>query len=780
MFWSQWMGKYWNADVVKWLRKDWKISLLRAAYGIEMGGALENPDIELAKLQQVVETCIKVGIYVIIDWHDHNAHEHVEQAKAFFDEMAKTYGSLPNVLFETFNEPVHQNWAEVKQYHTQVVSVIRQHTDNLVICGTPKWSQDVDVASADRVPGQNVTYTIHFYASSHGEWLRDKVRRALGRGVAIFATEWGTCEASGNGALRLDEARAWLGFFEYHGISDANWAVSDKQESCSALHPGASSSGNWRSSDLTESGRFVRESIRKHGHIGMCSAQYENCRATSCCSEPGWKCYEKNKEWATCRPSCTPGIDPGDHPDYLTPWTCKVLGTTPAINPTPAPTPQPIIPVEDPPAGSPVEIHGHLQTRGNKVVDKTGRPVTLRGMSFFWSQWKGQYWNEDVVEWMRQDWKVTLLRAAMGVEMGGHLENPEKEAAKLRALITSCIRLGLYVIIDWHDHKANEHKAEATAFFNDMAQTYGKLPNVLFETFNEPVHQSWSEEIKPYHEEMVGVIRQHTDNLIICGTPRWSQDVDVASLDPVEGTNIAYTIHFYASSHGEQLRSKCRRALNNGVALFATEWGTCEASGDGELHLSEARAWLAFLKFHKISDANWAISDKDETCAALQPHASSTGGWQENQLTESGRFVRDSLRSHHSGAADACSGLNEDCRASGCCTSAGHTCFQKNAEWAACRESCDPNHPSHLTPWTCNTITRHHSGETLINMYRASHTPHTVTGRTATANFTLSLVMAVAVMVTLSLFLRHVRKSAKKQTGAAYPGETDTEGLLTA
>jgi len=138
-----------------------------------MGGHLENPATELAKLHQVVETAIKVGIYVIIDWHDHNAHEHVEQAKTFFDDMAKKYGKFPNVLFETFNEPVHQNWAEVKRYHTQVVSVIRQHTDNLVICGTPKWLQDVDVASADRVPGKNVAYTIHFYASSHGEWLRD-------------------------------------------------------------------------------------------------------------------------------------------------------------------------------------------------------------------------------------------------------------------------------------------------------------------------------------------------------------------------------------------------------------------------------------------------------------------------------------------------------------------------------------------------------------------------------------------------------------------------------
>jgi len=153
-------------------------------------------------------------------------------------------------------------------------------------------------------------------------------------------------------------------------------------------------------------------------------------------------------------------------------------------------------------------------------------------MSFFWSQWMGHYWNGDVVEWMRKDWKATPLRAAMDVEMGGHLENPEREAAKLHAVITSCIRLGIYVIVDWHDHKANEHKEEAKVFFNDMARAHGKHPNVLFETSNEPVQQSWPGETKPYHEEMVSVVWQQTDNLIICGTPKWTQDVDVASSDP--------------------------------------------------------------------------------------------------------------------------------------------------------------------------------------------------------------------------------------------------------
>merc|ERR1719188_908903 len=155
---------------------------------------------------------------------------------------------------------------------------------------------------------------------------------------------------------------------------------------------------------------------------------------------------------------------------------------------------------------------------------------------------------------------------------------------------------------------------------------------------------SWAGEIKPYHEEIVPVIRQHSDNLIILGTRTWSQDVDTAAADPVVGSNLAYTLHFYASTHKQYLRDKATSALAKGAALFVTEWGTCEASGNGALDLTETQLWLDFMETHHISDANWAVSDKDEACSALQPGSSGTGGWTAGQLTASGSFVRDSLR----------------------------------------------------------------------------------------------------------------------------------------
>merc|ERR1712048_1375853 len=151
--------------------------------------------------------------------------------------------------------------------------------------------------------------------------------------------------------------------------------------------------------------------------------------------------------------------------------------------------------------------------------------------------------------------------------------------------------------------------------------------------------------IKPYHEEIIPVIRQHSNNIIILGTRTWSQEVGEASKDPVAGySNLAYTLHFYASTHKGELRRKAQEALNNGLALFVTEWGACSASGNGELDFEEAQKWLDFLQLHKISDANWAISDKRESCAALLPGSNPHGGWTLSTLSDSGKFMRTSIR----------------------------------------------------------------------------------------------------------------------------------------
>ena len=298
-------------------------------------------------------------------------------------------------------------------------------------------------------------------------------------------------------------------------------------------------------------------------------------------------------------------------------------------------------------AAGPVSDHGLLRVNGPKLVGTDGRTVSLAGVSFGWSQWEAApYYNAKVVNWLQQDWKASIVRAALGVHEKGYLTHPEAEKARVCAVVDAAIAADMYVLIDWHDHHANKHTGLAVAFFSEMARKYGRRPHVIYEIFNEPIKGlTWARDVKPYAEKVIAAIRAiDPDNLIIVGTPNWSQDVDLAAADPIKADNIAYALHFYAGTHKESLRAKAVTAMELGLPLFVTEWGTCEASGAGGVDVASTKAWLDFMREWQLSHCNWGIYDKAETAAIMVPGASTRGGWTAQQLTESGRLARDWVR----------------------------------------------------------------------------------------------------------------------------------------
>ena len=299
-------------------------------------------------------------------------------------------------------------------------------------------------------------------------------------------------------------------------------------------------------------------------------------------------------------------------------------------------------------AQTPVQMHGRLHVSGNRIMDQNGKPVSLNGMAFFWSQWMPQYYNSGCVKWLANDWKCSILRASMAVEAGGYLSNPGPETAKVRAIVDAAIAEGIYVVVDFHETEDGaSHLSQAKAFFKEVSAAYASVPNIIYETWNEPLPgYSWSGVIKPYHQALINVIRANDpDNLILCGTRSWSQEVEEASLDPIkDAANIVYTLHFYAATHRQSLRDKAAKALANGIPLMVTEGGLSEASGGGALDTSEARRWVDFLKQNSISWMNWSVGDKSESSAALQSGASGSGGWSLGQLTPSGTWVRNAIR----------------------------------------------------------------------------------------------------------------------------------------
>ena len=181
LFWSQWIHKYYNYETLKWLRDDWHCEVIRAAMAVKPNGYLDHPGREMRKVVKVIEACIDLGLYVIVDWHSHTAESETEQAVAFFSEIARRYGDKPNIIYEIYNEPLVVSWDEVvKPYHEKVIAAIRAYDpDNIIIVGSPFWSQDVDKAALNPIKGKNIAYSLHFYAATHKQWLRDKAQIAI-------------------------------------------------------------------------------------------------------------------------------------------------------------------------------------------------------------------------------------------------------------------------------------------------------------------------------------------------------------------------------------------------------------------------------------------------------------------------------------------------------------------------------------------------------------------------------------------------------------------------
>lgn len=299
-------------------------------------------------------------------------------------------------------------------------------------------------------------------------------------------------------------------------------------------------------------------------------------------------------------------------------------------------------------AATPVSTHGALKVAGNRIVDQAGKPVALAGVSFFWSNtnWgQEKFYNADAVRTFATDWNVSLVRAAMGVDARGGFLTDADNQGRAETIVDAAIANGIYVIVDWHSHHAEKTPDAAVAFFTALAKKYGDTPNIIYEIYNEPLADiTWRDGVKPYAETVVSAIRAvDPDNLIIVGTPTWSQDVDAAALDPISAANITYALHFYAGTHKDSLRTKAQAALDHGLSIFVSEWGAVNADGRGAVAYAETEKWQSFMRVNCLSQVNWAVSDKAEGASLFVAGASPTGPWRDSDLTASGKLVHDLL-----------------------------------------------------------------------------------------------------------------------------------------
>jgi len=290
--------------------------------------------------------------------------------------------------------------------------------------------------------------------------------------------------------------------------------------------------------------------------------------------------------------------------------------------------------------------------KGTQLVGKDGRAVRLRGASTHGLAWFPAYVNDALFNGLRNNWNANVVRLAMyTAESGGYCTDGDK--ATLRKLIDDGVRFAtendLYVIVDWHilsDNNPNMHIDEAKAFFSDVSAAYADHNNVLYEICNEPNGATTWADVKAYAEQIIPVIRANDpEAVVIVGTPTWSQDVDAAAADPLAFDNVMYALHFYAATHKDDLRARAAKALDAGLPLFVSEFGICDASGNGAIDEQQADEWIALLDERGVSYTMWNMSNKAESSAMFKATCDKASGFVDDDLSQAGAWLRRTLSS---------------------------------------------------------------------------------------------------------------------------------------
>ena len=307
---------------------------------------------------------------------------------------------------------------------------------------------------------------------------------------------------------------------------------------------------------------------------------------------------------------------------------------------------------------TPFAKHGELHVDGIYLKDSHNEKFQLRGASLHGLQWDVgyNYISRDSFKTLRDSFGVNAVRLPVYVTQGGYTEGA---ASRMDGYIENAVSiardLGMYVVIDWHVHDAyggtanpNTWKSSAISFFEKYASKYKSYGNVLYEICNEPVNTEWyngsGNDLYSYANAVVPIIRKYTNAIVIVGTNTWSQEPDEVAAHKLSYSNTMYTVHFYSATHiggdGNWVYDNVKSALKSGVPVFCSEFGICDASGNGNYNVDSANKWMQLFDEYSISFFCWHLSNKGESSAYLKTSCSKLSGWTDSDLSTTGSWFK--------------------------------------------------------------------------------------------------------------------------------------------
>lgn len=264
--------RYINADSLAFMRDQWGVNAIRIARYTPNNDAtwVKGIDDWDALIEEKIQMVIDAGLYVVIDWHvlkPGNPNECKNQALAYFQRMATKFKDYDHVIYEICNEPngADVTWNDVvKPYAEEVIDAIRAIDQEAIIAvGSSTWSQDLDQVATNRIKGdKNLVYTLHFYATTHKEHLRNKLKAAIDAELPVLISEFGACRADGDGDIDNDEATKWMNLLNQYRIGYMIWQLSNKAEGSSLIRNDVTKYSDWDNNELTAHGQWFVRTLR--------------------------------------------------------------------------------------------------------------------------------------------------------------------------------------------------------------------------------------------------------------------------------------------------------------------------------------------------------------------------------------------------------------------------------------------------------------------------------------------------------------------------------------
>jgi aryl-phospho-beta-D-glucosidase BglC (GH1 family) len=233
-----------------------------------------TPEKYLELLDQAVDWCTDLGMYMIIDWHSiGNLGMELYQDPMYITSKQETYqfwrtisqhfaGNNTAAFYELFNEPTiyrgqlgTMSWSEWKRINENMIGIIKAFdSEKIPLVAGLDWAYDLSPLRDDPVNAEGIAYVTHPYSFKRSQPWEPKWEEDFGFASGrypVVATEFGFETPPGQ-ANDNEYGKRIIKYLEANGISWVCW--------CYDPEWGPRLIKSWQY-DLTGSGEFFKNAF---------------------------------------------------------------------------------------------------------------------------------------------------------------------------------------------------------------------------------------------------------------------------------------------------------------------------------------------------------------------------------------------------------------------------------------------------------------------------------------------------------------------------------------